>query len=983
MIRIAYGARIFLRTLALACLFTACTAFAQNPIWTSNWTVNGPPTFRVGAGSPMFAASAGGDIVLAAPAPSQADYQIMRVGLNGDLRWVINLGGNDDAVDGSINGIFADGDGSAIVAFGGPFPGYVAKISTNGSLAWSRRIPETSLLASAAGPVIVAGCDWVDFAPVSVSAVDRDTGAILWQRLFRNASNNSQCQLGDIVRDAAGNVYLTLIEKQYLNNSTATSTRAVKLDPGGQAAWTLVASETGSAWPIGGDADRFFVRTSSGVRAFASTDGSALWTNPIVATQAGAVVAQDGTVEPVIESSQTSIMRLAGDTGQARWSVPQSALHVVDGSVVLAGTTRLDAATGEPLWTAALPGADGLGNPVSDFVFEPMDASTLVAGARTSSFGAAAPFVLPIDASTGAPGVPLSVPPTAQGVGNTFSDGWGYSATDDSGHLLSVAVAQGILGPEIRLRQQDAGNGSVLWDVSEPALLLPPLMVWGYTPSQPSLVWTDDAVIVASAENYSSGVGGYSGVAWVAAFSRTSGERLWATEFADPYQQATAIAMPVIADDGNIFLVTSASFSVLQPPNPFPNSYARISAYKLASSDGHALWRRDGAGAPYCASYCAYTPVVARVASDLVVGGPFESEPAVSTLVRLAGNDGATIWTSSIYPPYGVNDVYPSDDANLIATGSGWAKLDAANGNVLWQHSWGGDPSCQSNQCSLNDGPIFPGGDVVQFGQAHFTPWLVRLRGDGSGVVDSWQPESVVPGMRSYIGLVVRDSAGQIWGRLGRYLQSPSLGLTFVAKFDPETGAFTRQQAIGNFYGDPFVETNSPQLIGAPEDNRLFVNTFSVNQPQPATLGDALLDTTVVANGDLSAAITLDTSGARPGQDVIFHFTAMYTGDQSVSGGRLIARLPWAGDPADVACNTKGAGNCVFFAEGGTVQASFDIQPDGSVDVTGKIRVLESTATSPAFGMIVFAPPGLNETETRNNLSTLVIDQSIFFNSFE
>ena len=947
-------------------------AHAQSPIWTSGWTISGPPNFRLADTSPAFAVAADGDVVLAAPSSAMSDFQVIRIAPTGAaLRWAINLGGNASAGDGRINGLLATTDGGAIVAFGGQ----VAKVAGNGTLAWSRAIPQSSFLTADSGAIVTAGCNWPDTTGI-VSALDSDTGTIVWQRAF---GGSQQCKLGGAVRDVAGNVYVTLLE--YQNNTSVVSyTVLVKLDAAGETVWTVLASKTGLASLIGADADRVFASTNVDVRGFASADGSAQWTTPIASSGAVAFVAQDSSVEPVIEADGT-ITRLAGDTGAARWTVSGSGLHVVDETILMAGLVRLDPATGASLWTADVSNTDGEGNSLSSYSFKKGGVLGLIASARTNAFGSPAPYLQAIDVLTGGAGDAIQIPPVAQGIGEPISSGWGYSVADDSGHVLSVAVAEGIAGPEIRLRQQSAVDGAVMWEVSEPALLLPVEYFWGYTPSQPSLSWTDAAVVVACAENYNSG-GTYAGTAWVAAFNRLTGQQLWSTQLVDAYQQGTAVTMPVVAGDGSIFLATGASFATPEPPYGYIHNYGQVSVYKLSAVDGHTLWRRDAPG-PY-GSYYAITPALIGVGVDALVGGAFESQPAASTLVRLAGSNGATLWASSLFPADGVSTIHDAGSGSLVVTGDGWAKVDASTGATAWQDSWPGDPSCAASPgCSLSDGPMLPAGDLLSFGFAHYTPWLVRYRGDGSGIVDSWQPESVVPTLRSYIGSAAVDSGGQIWVRLGRYMPNPSLGLTFLARFDPGTGAFASQQAVGSFDGDLFTVTNSPELIAAPKNNRLLIDTFDVNLSQPASLGDALLDTTILATGDLTAQVSLTASEVMPGQETAFHLTVDYTGDQPVAGVTLTARLGWSSDPTQVVCTPQGGSNCIVHTEAGGVRASFDIQPGGHVDITAHIRVLESTNETPTFRMAVQGPSGLNETETRNNFSSLTIAQSLFIGGFD
>ncbi len=191
------------------------------------------------------------------------------------------------------------------------------------------------------------------------------------------------------------------------------------------------------------------------------------------------------------------------------------------------------------------------------------------------------------------------------------------------------------------------------------------------------------------------------------------------------------------------------------------------------------------------------------------------------------------------------------------------------------------------------------------------------------------------------------------------------------------------QQAIGSFSGDPFATNTAAWLTALPAANRLLINGTFVKQPVPTTWADAMLDTTVVANGDLSTAINLDSIKVQPGKLLNFHFVATYTGDNPITGVTLRGYIPWGSGTTGVNCTTQGASNCIVDNASGNIHVSFDIQPGGLVDISGQIVVLESPDSPAPFTAVVYGPAGLSEQDTINNFARTSIMQCLFCDGFE
>src|SRR5262249_33766944 len=203
---------------------------------------------------------------------------------------------------------------------------------------------------------------------------------------------------------------------------------------------------------------------------------------------------------------------------------------------------------------------------------------------------------------------------------------------------------------------------------------------------------------------------------------------------------------------------------------------------------------------------------------------------------------------------------------------------------------------------------------------------------------------------------------GNPWVRLTREFRDVDAGINWLAQVDPASGNFVGgQQAIGFWSGDPIQPSHHAYPNAAPSGNQLPVLTYAANPPAPATWGDALLDTTVTATGDLSAQVTTSAAKVKAGDTLTFHFLASYSGDAPLSGARVFGFLPWGGTVANLGCSGQGVSNCVVDSRSGNVFATLDIAAGGQADITGTVTVLPWPDSPAPLHAMVAGPTGLRE----------------------
>jgi hypothetical protein len=277
--------------------------------------------------------------------------------------------------------------------------------------------------------------------------------------------------------------------------------------------------------------------------------------------------------------------------------------------------------------------------------------------------------------------------------------------------------------------------------------------------------------------------------------------------------------------------------------------------------------------------------------------------------------------------------------------------------------------------------PIQSHGDTVSGGERDFAPSVTRYRNDGSGLVDRWAPGSGNASVRGAVQETWTDPAGDLktflyYGFAYGYGGSQG-SLRFLSPFDYATGTLGTRQFVYAY--TPNASAQFPSPLANPAPARLLASTFGALSGEPATSGATLYDTTITAHGNLSVSLTVDHMQVQPGQAVAFHLTVHYAGDASRTGVRVSAQMPWqSGIDLPVCPGT----NCVMDTTRGDLDATFDIAPGGTVDITGQVRVLDQ-ATHPSMYARVWGPMDLTEDDVVDNLAQVTPAQSLFADGFE
>ena len=953
---------IFFRYLpALIFLISIAPADAQ-VVWKNDWTYAAPPWLNFQT-IPKVRASAG-DVVTAAQSYSGLDLQVSRFSAAGELRWTTNIG-TAYFFGSRIDELLAEDSGGAIVA-----GDEIAKIDATGAISWMRSVPSTFLKKSQAGSYTAVGCIAIASgeSEIVVSNLNGATGAIAWQTAM-GVSPGDSCPL-DLFDDGAGNIYF------------ATSLMLQKIGHGGAPGWHVPLDNAGSI--LGADANRVYVALSSTVIAVSAGTGSTLWSS--VCSCSGTVVGTPA--EVIIDTPTNTIQRLAAADGHVLWTANvegAEALSAVSDSIIVrdasSNLVRVDANSGAIVWSKNI-------SSLSNAPAATLDTNTLLV---VNNIGYPPSIFQPVAYSSGALGKPIAAPSVTQGIyaQKSFADNAEYS--------LDVAYEYDTSSnTNVRVRRVKSSDGTVQWE-SNASL--------GFVGQQPAIYTSvgaaagGDVVAVISATSQSvQNSDGWMpiGQVSIAAFDRSTGmlrwtKQLWRPPSEIPFQGYTSAKIPQVDNAGNVYLGIGTTIDT--PNAGYITSLARQSVYKLASADGHVLWEQDADEGYAPPDYFVNAPAIQLVGSDVLATGPFQSS-SDATLVRLSGVDGTNLWSSNTLPAYYWNDIYPSDqewsfypigDKFIVAGQSYWGKLDPESGVFAWSFNIPPDPNCANFlQCVSTNGAVDSVGDVISGGfDYNNSAYARRLRGDGSGQVDSWHLETPDAAMLSSVAQTLVDSSDKIFFLVHRELKASADSVTFLSGFDVATNLLKSQQVIGAGGVDELLPSEYPSMISPPTDGRVLISGIGKNGTTPATSFDALLDTSVAALGDLLAQTTMNATHVRVGDNPTFHFVATYSGDAAVTGVQLYGSLPWSSDLSNVVCTASSAANCVLDTRSGNVHASFDIQPGGQVDISGQVTVRESEGFDVAAQTIVYGPMSLSETNTQNNFSSAVVHQSLFYDGFD
>lgn len=968
------------RLAALAALTTGLSVsqVCADEIWHNDWFAEAPAPFFAGARSldyhdkpwTSFGFGADGDVVILA-SPSLAGMQssgsqFVRISPAGQLRWVSNRA-DSLASNRGAHSIQVEADGSAYAAFGDPDNGEyedkVVRQNSDGTIAWERYLPTGWLALAGSSRMASLGCS-------RLTLLDSTNGDVIWERLF-DASLGSLCD-GGLAADEQGNLYATVATRSE-TNGLIPGFRALKTDTNGVSQWSIATTLAGGGSLLGVGGGKVYVRTSIDMRALDVTTGSLLWATPVAAT-AKTLMSGGNPSEPIVVSTNT-LYRIDGTTGQARWSQSLGdggatfTADIVEGSIIVetsSSFSKFDLASGAMGWTQPSAGLrwDGFGG---------SDGSTFFGVAQAASLGLSSSLKR-IDLQSGTfTNVPI--PAITQGINAT-------SVLDDESNVVNAGMLLGSNSSELHLRRVNSVTGAVLWDVTHSLGVSDPIR-WSLESPQLAVA---GAVIATAISSYSADACNSStGAASISLHEKATGQERWHVVLEDVGERCAWISAPAIDPDGNVFEAVGAVVSGLNSQGT-PEVRAKRTLYKFDANTGALLWRQDTDGGTNELYLQIFPQAFSLVGSDVLLHAPFLAG-SQDTLRRISGADGSVQWASTQFHELGggIGDSTYRIDASHVVVFAGtsgsidWAALDVNTGATSWASS-AVRPACTPPQsCNFAGGELLQNnGDLLTSGELGFAPSLRRYHNDGSGLVDNWNPGS---GDALLFGALT-NLWNDVDGALRVYLYhgfGPSRGaLRFLSTFDFNSGGLLGKQAIYAF--DPnALMWSYPQPLGAPLVDRLLVSTLGPRSSMPTTSGTALLDTSVSAHGNLAISLSLDRASVQAGDTLGFHLTATYSGDLPISVAHLFALMPWQGGVTALNCSGS---NCVFDTRSGNVSATFDIAPGGSVDITGKVRVLDH-AVYPQIYARTWGPLGLSEQDILDNFAHAAVTQSLFADGFE
>lgn len=941
----------FARAVAIA---MASCALAQgtmaSPLWQNDWNHASTPFVSSGFSfygpTAPIAYSSDGDVLFAGVNPSPFNAQVTRLDSAGNLRWVTNLDDFGSQLYNHANALIANDDGSAFVALGDEQVSSIARVAPNGELVWMRRVPALWMARLPGGRLVARNC-------TNISVLDENSGDVLWeQRTTRNAN----CDFGGVLVDSTGNSYVTF--------SLAGVLHIVKYGVDGHLIYETTggAATSGQAGAqVGIDAVNLYIRVGADLRAFRQSDGSPAWT-----IQPGnydsAIATKDSPSELVLVGSD-SIRRLSADTGAERWSQPLTNGHFarsVDTSILVnAGNSliRLNATTGATVWSTPLPVVNGDGDPLYWQQFGGLTNNRILGLASTYDVNKAAPpFVQPIDYPSGSLLALDPVPFVEQGVqGNSKVDGT---------QVISVAHDPSPTGPKLRIRAVDAGTGGTQWETVDDITLGDQF----FTPQfwQPAdFTIKGDLVAVLSTLTRPGNLAPADSAFQIGLYDRATGSKQWSAVLSEPTQTGTYTVGPDIDADGNVYVAVNIDLAC----GSSTCSHTRM--YKFSRQSGAILWNTDRAG--------NWLRTFELFGNDIVLAGPLDGSN--KTLARLSGVDGSELWSTTLFSGDGSYfGFYRVDPQHVIfSSEQNNAKIDVNTGAAAWTTA---SAPYGCTFCSASGFVTLANGDALTALGVNSTPVVRRFHNDGSGIVEQWVLNPVSPILSQSAHSPLLTPSGNIEMMVRRSLLSTSISFQFITRFDLTTGTVLGQQLVTPMPLDAASPSRYWYPLSWPTDGSVLATSTSIEAPSPATTGLALIDTSVLASGDLSASLTVDTSAGSPGQDVGFHMTVNYTGDQPITSAHLFGYLPWQGGISSVVCTPAGASNCSVDTRFGSVNATFDILPGGSLTIDGQARVIDGAETN-YIGVGTYGPTSLSEPDTINNFARSKVIQSLFKNGFD
>lgn len=966
------------RTLTLGTLaavgLSVLSAPAQAQVqWSNPWTYESTLQLQnVNQDNIVFAEN--GDIVLRNLPVSGANIQANRITPAGGVRWSANLYGfAADVLEANSSGpVLPLDDGGAIVTMSSYYGrDQITRLGATGQIIWSRGIPSGWQALAGSDRVVYAGCNIVSMA-------DLQSGDILWQYGLYGPMS---CNLVSGAVDSNGNVYASFRTKP---NGSADGYQLSKFQLDGSVLWTKSAESSNWARVIGTDGTILYVTIGTQLHALNSADGSPKWVVDFCCGSAYLPV-NSNPREPIIVK-EDSVSRLDRDDGSERWTTPITpcgeSVNCIypsfegDSMLLTSGAflLRIGLTNGETLWSSAIPTTDGHGNNLHWIKFGGLQ-NGYIRGIAYAYDEFSSPFVQSMDFASGQLLNTIPVQPTLHGRRKALS-----SVVQSDVYDVSVSPDGTEYGT--RIRRTEGSTGILKWEVVRSDLPPP----YGTVSSSPKFQLSRPASntsLVVNATVWSTYIAqSYAGAALISAIDRNTGTELWNVVISEPRQGSTYTSDPVLDQDGNVFI----SVGTLRVCNG--NDYCRHRIlYKLSGQSGAILWQMDNGdvspGAERGGPIGEVDPPKFELFNgDVVVNGPFPG--STNTLRRLSGSDGSLIWATDVLSGVsGGLDFYRQDDSHIIARDlPHLARIDASTGATLWNADQEPSPACQQS-CYQYDEHVLANGNLLRAGEANSMPALTLARNDGSGDIEAWTLEPNSATLRSTLTRVHTTPSGEIRLKLNRTQRLAPGRLEVLAGFDLSSGSLVSQQVLSSSAIDPGDNSAGKTPLAYPAQDRMLFQSLNVSETGPLSGGSGLLDTSITAQGDLQLNANIQDESVHAGNWLGFTLTVQYSGEAPINGASLKAgTLPWQGALRNLDCITQNAGNCVLDDRSGNVHATFDIQPGGSVTISGEMRVLVNDEVS-YFGGVVAGPVGLSESDTINNFARSTVVQSLFADGFE
>lgn len=956
---------------AAACLIgtTMAAPVHAQVIWANPWTYQS--TLQLDRPDHGTTFKADGGVIVSS---LNSHLQLLQIGPNGEKQWDANLfayfyGGFDYPSSWTGSHLPLE-DSGAVISTPSSYPSlqFLTRLDGSGNILWSREAAASWLTRYGNEQIAYAGCN-------SLTLADLASGSVLWQRSFQLANS---CAPMSGALDASGNI----VAEFPLHAGNSDGYRLAKFHADGTELWSVIDATAGESTLVGMGGTTLYLQTPTELIALDANSGSEIWST-VISEDATFVLSADAPIEPIMLVTETSgsITRFEATNGNVRWSIPTGDCRfcvpafTTPGSFVYSSrqdVTRIDSSNGAQVWSTPLPQTDNQGSPLYWYEFGGLANNSFLGVYGAKTVGIHARFQ-PVDFASGAL-LPELVSP--------FMDygAIGMSAADGND---AFDVAQGATEnvDPIRLRRTDVNTGAVTWENTD-TVLPTPFADLGYRQDfrGAMLAVSTDAVATATTWSRPGAVSfGSFELGQVSVHERATGAQRWNVILGDAAQGMTDISSPAFDSAGNVF-VTMRAYRACGLVGEYCGFLA---LYKLAADTGSIVWQLDsGDFSPVTPPFPQTFTIPFEVFNDdIIISDRFPG--ASHALARLSGVDGSRVWSTNVFSGNSSGLYFYRQDSNhIIATAQPQsARVDLATGATLWTASFV-EPACQQT-CYQYAQLVLANGDLISVGEGNSKPSIFREHNDGSGTLESWTLEPNDPQLRSLVHSVGAAPSGSVKLVMSRIDRKTPGAISLLAGFDPVTGNLTSQQVITLRPMDATSTSLGKDLLAFPTEDRMIFRARDLGETRAYSNGSGLLDTTITAHGDFTLGITADTNPAQIGQVVGFQIVVSYTGDLPVSGAVLNAgTVTRQGGLSNLSCSMQSASNCVLDDRSGNVHASFDIQPGGSIEIDGQMRIVDDLDDD-YFGGVVAGPTNLSEPDTVNNFARVQIERSLFTDSFD